>query len=82
MKKTWTTSERQGSGRRYWFETVEATEAFVAAKRAAGKRVLHDTRIVPTDTNWKTLPLATCWVADARRKTVTTTAMFAGLDPA
>ena len=40
--KTYTESEVQGPGRRYWFRTVAARTAFAAAKRRAGYAVFSE----------------------------------------
>ncbi len=37
-KKTWTDSERQGMGRRYWFDTTEEAVKFHHRRVVSGKR--------------------------------------------
>jgi hypothetical protein len=38
MARTWTSSERQGPGRRYWFATNELALAFLEERKRAGFR--------------------------------------------
>jgi hypothetical protein len=38
MKKTWIETERQGRGRRYWFDTRDAAIAFYDARGRRGFR--------------------------------------------
>lgn len=42
LRKTWTESERQGRGRRYWFDEKQDAQDFFNLKRKAGYRAVFD----------------------------------------
>ncbi len=41
-KKTWNSSEKQGPGRRYWFDTKKAAARFEYDRRYKGYRVSYE----------------------------------------
>lgn len=66
-KKTWTESERQGRGRRFWFGTVMDAMRFGAERRRRGYHAVHDGRTV--------------WVSFGKRLTRDVVEQRAGRDP-
>lgn len=76
-KKTWTESEPQGPGRRYWFETPVAAELFAQQRESLGYFALREG--------------SSAWISYARRQRALKTrrrrdltrvhSMFAGKDP-
>lgn len=68
MKKPYECTEVQGRGRRYWFPTEDAAEAFLKAKEAKGHHGFTEGR--------------SCWVSFARRRTPHVyQVVAAGIDP-
>jgi hypothetical protein len=65
--KTWTQTEQQGPGRRYWHETAEEARAHAAARAAAGYSTFFEG--------------CTSWVSFGKKATRRTRAVLAGLDP-
>jgi|GEM_PF-5985402 len=68
--KTYYETEIQGPGRRFWFRSRNAAEAFAAAKAARGYQVSCDCEDQPT-----------VWASFAKKRSERVALVLAGIDP-
>lgn len=68
ISKLWTDSERQGVGRRYWFDKPEHAKDFAARRKEAGFHLTED-------------PGNSVWVSNSKKKTDKVVEMQSGKDP-